>query len=320
MARLTPSLDIRNPENNSLEDPLPLSLDSIDRARQRQSSVLASATGATPSPRDDDTPPPDPSASPQDLEEEAAAEGAFNPETGEINWDCPCLGGMAHGPCGEQFKEAFSCFVFSKEEPKGMDCIDNFKNMQDCFREHPDVYKGELEDDEDMDDEDRADLQREVEERRALAEKVREREESERPQKRLLEEAPAPPRPAKSTAKETKPVPPAQTAPTPPATPPPPPSTPQKQTQTLPPPPPPPSSEPHPGMSENHAAEREKVEMMSASAPSKTLTERRPPPVQDRHPDAKAEVFDEDLALMPKAWHDGRDAAVPAQEKEKEKR
>jgi len=25
-------------------------------------------------------------------------EGAFNPETGEINWDCPCLGGMAQGP------------------------------------------------------------------------------------------------------------------------------------------------------------------------------------------------------------------------------
>ena len=36
--------------------------------------------------------------SPGDLEDEAGQEGAFNPETGEINWDCPCLGGMAHGP------------------------------------------------------------------------------------------------------------------------------------------------------------------------------------------------------------------------------
>jgi len=53
--------------------------------------------------------------------------GAFNPETGEINWDCPCLGGMAHGPCGEEFKAAFSCFVFSTEEPKGMECIDKFQ-------------------------------------------------------------------------------------------------------------------------------------------------------------------------------------------------
>lgn len=66
--------------------------------------------------------------------------GAFNPETGEINWDCPCLGGMAHGPCGPQFREAFSCFVFSEAEPKGMECIEKFKAMQDCFREHPDVY------------------------------------------------------------------------------------------------------------------------------------------------------------------------------------
>ncbi|KAG9650527.1 hypothetical protein KCU64_g9036, partial [Aureobasidium melanogenum] len=85
--------------------------------------------------------------SPQDLEEEAGQQGAFNEETGEINWDCPCLGGMAYGPCGEQFREAFSCFVFSKEEPKGMDCIEKFKNMQNCFREHPDVYGAELEDD-----------------------------------------------------------------------------------------------------------------------------------------------------------------------------
>ena len=85
---------------------------------------------------------------PEDLEAEAGQQGAFNEETGEINWDCPCLGGMAHGPCGEQFREAFSCFVFSKDEPKGIDCIDKFKGMQDCFREHPDVYGAELEDDE----------------------------------------------------------------------------------------------------------------------------------------------------------------------------
>lgn len=65
---------------------------------------------------------------------------AYNPETGEINWDCPCLGGMAHGPCGLQFREAFSCFVFSEDEPKGINCVTKFKAMQDCFREHPDVY------------------------------------------------------------------------------------------------------------------------------------------------------------------------------------
>lgn len=83
-----------------------------------------------------------------DLESEAAQQGAFNEETGEINWDCPCLGGMAHGPCGEEFKAAFSCFVYSKEEPKGVDCIEKFKGMQDCFRAHPDIYGAELEDEE----------------------------------------------------------------------------------------------------------------------------------------------------------------------------
>lgn len=73
-------------------------------------------------------------------EGEGGQGGAFNPVTGEINWDCPCLGGMAHGPCGPQFREAFSCFIFSEEEPKGIDCVQKFQAMQQCFREHPDVY------------------------------------------------------------------------------------------------------------------------------------------------------------------------------------
>ncbi|KAK2002994.1 hypothetical protein LX36DRAFT_651638 [Colletotrichum falcatum] len=85
--------------------------------------------------------------SPEALEAEADQQGAFNPETGEINWDCPCLGGMADGPCGEEFKAAFSCFVYSKEEPKGMDCIEKFQGMQSCFRKYPEVYGAELADD-----------------------------------------------------------------------------------------------------------------------------------------------------------------------------
>jgi mitochondrial intermembrane space import and assembly protein 40 len=73
-------------------------------------------------------------------DEEASSPSAFDPVTGKINWDCPCLGGMAYGPCGMQFREAFSCFVFSEQEPKGIDCVEKFKAMQDCFRENPDVY------------------------------------------------------------------------------------------------------------------------------------------------------------------------------------
>ncbi|CCH40479.1 Mitochondrial intermembrane space import and assembly protein 40 [Wickerhamomyces ciferrii] len=77
-------------------------------------------------------------------------QSAYNPETGEINWDCPCLGGMANGPCGEEFKEAFSCFVFSEADPKGVDCIEKFQNMQNCFRKYPEVYSAEIRDEEDI--------------------------------------------------------------------------------------------------------------------------------------------------------------------------
>ena len=31
---------------------------------------------------------------------------------GEINWNCPCLGGLPQGPCGQEFKDAFSCFHY----------------------------------------------------------------------------------------------------------------------------------------------------------------------------------------------------------------
>ncbi|ODV94881.1 hypothetical protein PACTADRAFT_50732 [Pachysolen tannophilus NRRL Y-2460] len=79
-------------------------------------------------------------------EEDHSQAAAYNPETGEINWDCPCLGGMAHGPCGEEFKAAFACFVYSEADPKGIDCIEKFKNMQNCFRKYPEVYSEELRD------------------------------------------------------------------------------------------------------------------------------------------------------------------------------
>ncbi|CAO3691785.1 hypothetical protein G6F70_004807 [Rhizopus microsporus] len=90
----------------------------------------------------------------EEKQEEADSQSAaFNPETGEINWDCPCLGGMAQGPCGEDFKAAFSCFVFSEAEPKGLDCVEKFKAMQDCFRRHPDVYGDEIDDDDEEEEE-----------------------------------------------------------------------------------------------------------------------------------------------------------------------
>jgi len=93
---------------------------------------------------------PDDVESPEAQEEGESPGGAYDPITGEINWDCPCLGGMAHGPCGQQFRDAFSCFVYSEEEPKGINCVEKFKLMQDCFREHPDVYAEEIADDDEV--------------------------------------------------------------------------------------------------------------------------------------------------------------------------
>lgn len=87
---------------------------------------------------------PNPNSKMAPVSPDAEAQGAYNEETGEINWDCPCLGGMATGPCGEEFKAAFSCFVHSTQEPKGMDCIEQFKGMQDCFRRHPETYGEEI--------------------------------------------------------------------------------------------------------------------------------------------------------------------------------
>ncbi|XP_026204392.1 coiled-coil-helix-coiled-coil-helix domain containing 4b [Anabas testudineus] len=62
---------------------------------------------------------------------------------GEINWNCPCLGGMASGPCGSDFKDAFSCFHYSKEEVKGADCLEQFRAMQECMQRYPELYPQE---------------------------------------------------------------------------------------------------------------------------------------------------------------------------------
>lgn len=70
---------------------------------------------------------------------------------GEINWNCPCLGGMATGPCGLEFREAFSCFHYSAAEPKGSDCYDAFKTMQTCMSEYPALYGNKETDLDDLD-------------------------------------------------------------------------------------------------------------------------------------------------------------------------
>ena len=223
--------------------------------------------------------------SPGQLEEEAEGEGAFNPETGEINWDCPCLGGMAHGPCGPQFREAFSCFVFSTEEPKGMDCIAKFEGMRGCFQEHPEVYKDELMDDEEMD----AELEKE---RQQLTQEIADRKQGDTDgtsQRRLLEETPSSsPRPAKSTptsatsaSQEEQEI-----------------ATPKKGVST-----PPSEATAQPSNSSQdsslRAEEKESIHEGQKSEMVKSRTS-KPSPASDATADGDA--------LLPKAAHDARDA------------
>ncbi|XP_077054434.1 coiled-coil-helix-coiled-coil-helix domain containing 4b isoform X1 [Siphateles boraxobius] len=78
----------------------------------------------------------------EDSNEDNEEKGLILP-TGEINWDCPCLGGMASGVCGEQFKTAFTCFHLSQEELKGSDCLEQFRSMQECFGQHPELFPQE---------------------------------------------------------------------------------------------------------------------------------------------------------------------------------
>ncbi|XP_073970405.1 mitochondrial intermembrane space import and assembly protein 40-B isoform X1 [Rhodnius prolixus] len=69
-------------------------------------------------------------------------------DDGSINWNCPCLGSMVAGPCGVQFRTAFSCFHHSEAEPKGSDCIDAFNKMHECMQKYPTIYGPDEKDEE----------------------------------------------------------------------------------------------------------------------------------------------------------------------------
>lgn len=60
---------------------------------------------------------------------------------GTINWNCPCIGSTASGPCGFEFREAFSCFHYSKSETKGSECLDKFTKLNECMAEFPTLYE-----------------------------------------------------------------------------------------------------------------------------------------------------------------------------------
>ncbi|KAF5393493.1 hypothetical protein D9757_000657 [Collybiopsis confluens] len=129
-----------------------IALDSAPLAQSTNSPLLDGPPSASASSTEKvqvttDSPTESDSASQSAEGSEGASQSAYDPVTGEINWDCPCLGGMAHGPCGPEFREAFACFVYSEEEPKGINCVERFQAMQTCFRAHPEVYADEIMDD-----------------------------------------------------------------------------------------------------------------------------------------------------------------------------
>ena len=45
---------------------------------------------------------------------------------------------MKEGPCGDVFVAAYRCFLESKAEERGSDCLDQFQAMQACFVENAD--------------------------------------------------------------------------------------------------------------------------------------------------------------------------------------
>ncbi|KAI8384954.1 uncharacterized protein BYT42DRAFT_564193 [Radiomyces spectabilis] len=53
------------------------------------------------------------------------------------------LGGVSTSPCGEG---ECSCFVYSDADPKGGDCIEKFKAVQNYSSQYPGAYGNEIDD------------------------------------------------------------------------------------------------------------------------------------------------------------------------------
>lgn len=60
---------------------------------------------------------------------------------------------MATGPCGLEFREAFSCFHYSTADPKGSDCRTAFETMQSCMSQYPALYESKGMSTNDLEDE-----------------------------------------------------------------------------------------------------------------------------------------------------------------------
>mmetsp|Transcript_4431 Transcript_4431/g.13446 ORF Transcript_4431/g.13446 Transcript_4431/m.13446 type:complete len:201 (+) Transcript_4431:135-737(+) len=82
-------------------------------------------------------------------EEEAERKAAKEKQIEEA-LNCPCIDRMKEGPCAEPFIAAYRCFLESEATPQGGDCYDQFLAMHTCIQEHPEEYKVNDEDEEDL--------------------------------------------------------------------------------------------------------------------------------------------------------------------------
>lgn len=48
---------------------------------------------------------------------------------------------MVVGPCSVEFRESLSCFHESTADPKGSDCLEQFREMNECMSKYPGLYK-----------------------------------------------------------------------------------------------------------------------------------------------------------------------------------
>mmetsp|Transcript_33288 Transcript_33288/g.55828 ORF Transcript_33288/g.55828 Transcript_33288/m.55828 type:complete len:111 (+) Transcript_33288:168-500(+) len=82
------------------------------------------------------------------MNEAMAGASITDPQTPE-EWDkmteealsCPCVADVKEGVCGEAFVGSFSCFIRSQEEEKGSDCLEYFKQLQDCIVKNPQAFE-----------------------------------------------------------------------------------------------------------------------------------------------------------------------------------
>merc|ERR1712150_99403 len=65
-------------------------------------------------------------------------------EDGRPNFDCPCIGSLPHGPCGEFFKNSFRCWAKYKDESDSVnffqECQPLFIQWTECFEKYAGFY------------------------------------------------------------------------------------------------------------------------------------------------------------------------------------